>query len=55
MSPLVDAIPVSACAVGVYPVSTDQRGFPRPASSGCDIGAVELQAPVRVFLPRFTG
>lgn len=56
LSPLVDAIPTAQCAVGWwYDVTTDQRGFPRPASTGCDIGAVELQAPVRVFAPRFTG
>ncbi len=48
-SPLVDAIPVSACSPPV--VAHDQRGLPRPANgnanfldgNGCDIGAVELQ------------
>jgi parallel beta-helix repeat protein len=35
---------------------TDQRGYPRPAGSGYDIGAVERQAtdsdfPLRVYLP----
>lgn len=45
-SPLVDSIPVSACAVDV-----DQRDLPRPSDGdddgvdGCDVGAVELQAP----------
>jgi hypothetical protein len=45
-SPLVDAIPVADCDASL-PV--DQRGEPRPAdgnndgTSGCDIGAVELQ------------
>ncbi len=47
-SPLVDAIPVAACAPAI---TIDQRGFPRPAdgnndgSTGCDIGAVEVQPP----------
>ena len=39
-SPLVDAIPVADCDQVVV---TDQRGLPRPAFTGCDIGAVELQ------------
>ncbi len=62
-SPLVEAIPVGACAPGI---ATDQRGFPRPAdgnddgSTGCDIGAVELQpAPTPAVpvaaTPAFTG
>lgn len=35
------AIDAAACAGGV---STDQRGFPRPAGTGCDIGAYEADA-----------
>lgn len=38
-SPAVDAIPTSDCLF-----ATDQRGFPRPAGSGCDIGSFELGA-----------
>ena len=41
-SPAVNAIPVSACTdVNGNPVTTDQRGVPRPQGSGCDIGAFE--------------
>jgi predicted outer membrane repeat protein len=36
-SPIVDAIPAAECSL-----ATDQRGEPRPANSGCDIGAVEF-------------
>lgn len=40
-SPLVDAIPEQDCD----PASgTDQRGVERPQGSGCDIGAVEVEA-----------
>ncbi|MCD4738661.1 MAG: hypothetical protein K8R89_05310 [Anaerolineae bacterium] len=38
-SPVVDAILTDECAV-----TADQRGIPRPHGTGCDIGAVELQA-----------
>jgi predicted outer membrane repeat protein len=59
-SGLIDAIPNAGCQGGI---TTDQRGFarPDPASSACDIGAVEVQlaAPVTpaavVVTPRFTG
>jgi predicted outer membrane repeat protein len=34
----LDAIPINEC-----PLSTDQRGVPRPQGSGCDIGAVEME------------
>jgi CSLREA domain-containing protein len=37
-SPLVDAASLSACP------ATDQRGVIRPRGSGCDIGAVEVEA-----------
>jgi hypothetical protein len=43
-SPLIDAIPLASCqADGASGITTDQRGLPRPALSGCDIGAVEVQ------------
>jgi hypothetical protein len=65
-SPLIDAIPVAACAPGI---TVDQRGVTRPqdgdgnGSSGCDIGAVEvvftpdtpLPATPLPLAPRFTG
>jgi hypothetical protein len=65
-SPLIDAIPVAACAPGI---TVDQRGVTRPqdgdgdGSGGCDIGAVEVvfvpdtpipPTPVPIT-PRFTG
>lgn len=51
-SPLVDAIPTTACgdgdALAGFAVTADQRGLPRPEQSGgaCDIGAVEAQVEV---------
>jgi hypothetical protein len=62
-SPLIDAIPVASCQDdGAADITTDQRGFPRPAFAGCDIGAVEVQpddpdvpvVPI-VVTPTFTG
>lgn len=50
-SPLVDAVPVSACN-GCD--TADQRGVPRPQGGGYDIGAVEVIGGVAVS-PRFTG
>jgi hypothetical protein len=42
-SPLIDAIPASACQTGdAAGVTTDQRGVTRPQGVGCDIGAVEV-------------
>jgi hypothetical protein len=42
-SPLIDAIPVSACQTGLAAgITTDERGVTRPQGSGCDIGAVEV-------------
>jgi hypothetical protein len=55
VSPLVDAIPLPDCTAGFLGIVTDQRGLPRPASAGCDIGSVELQNPARPLTPRFTG
>jgi hypothetical protein len=47
-SPAVNAIPLSPtnyCTdVNGNPVTTDQRGVPRPQGSGCDIGAYELES-----------
>jgi hypothetical protein len=42
-SPAVDAIPLSSCTEAVHqsPVTTDQRGVPRPQNKNCDIGAYE--------------
>jgi len=41
-SPAVNAIPPSACTdASGTPVTTDQRGVPRPQGGGCDIGAFE--------------
>jgi hypothetical protein len=66
-SPLLDAIPVDSCqADGAAGITTDQRGVTRPQGTGCDIGAVEVEAssvpvtpvtPVTPIeaAPRFTG
>ncbi len=44
-SPAVNAVPLSSCtAVDGTPISTDQRGIPRPQGSACDIGAYEYLA-----------
>lgn len=43
-SPALDAIPASACFLGLpsgFDASSDGRGRARPAGTGCDIGAVE--------------
>jgi hypothetical protein len=47
-SPAIDAIPVADCtdqSTPPKPITTDQRGFPRPESGEqvCDIGAYEFQ------------
>lgn len=45
-SDLIDAIPDGDCQDGgAAGITTDERGLPRPAQSGCDIGAVEVQPP----------
>jgi len=59
-SPLIDAIPDASCQDdGATGITTDQRGLPRPAVAGCDIGAVEVQPLVPptpiVLVPTFTG
>ncbi len=61
-SPLVNVIPVAECGGGDelagFAVTTDQRGVTRPQETGCEIGAVELEAPVTppiVIEPTFTG
>ena len=45
-SQLIDADP-APCIGGTdpTPLTTDQRGFPRPIGAGCDIGAVEVNLP----------
>jgi hypothetical protein len=42
----IDAIPPADCldADGL-PLTTDQRGIPRPQGTNCDIGAVEVEQP----------
>jgi hypothetical protein len=41
---------------GAAGITTDQRGLARPSGSGCDIGAVEVQAAVAILTtPEFTG
>jgi CSLREA domain-containing protein len=42
-SPLVEAIPPGTTGLCDGSTPTDQRGEPRPAGVGCDIGAVELE------------
>lgn len=59
-SPLINAIPLDACQDdGAAGIATDQRGLPRPAETGCEIGSVELQPPPVpepvVLVPTFTG
>jgi len=52
-SPAIDAIPVADCtdqASPPNPITTDQRGFPRPDAKEqvCDIGAYEFQDLLRL-------
>jgi hypothetical protein len=45
-SAALDAVPTGACTNIVSgPLSTDQRGLPRPSGTSCDIGAFEVQVP----------
>jgi hypothetical protein len=40
----IDQIPEADCVdADGQPLTTDQRGEPRPAGSGCDVGAFEVQ------------
>ena len=55
-SPAIDAIPLADCtdqALPPNPITTDQRGFPRPdgTESLCDIGAYEFQDVGSAFVP----
>jgi hypothetical protein len=47
-SPAIDAGPDAACVSNFTgtPLTVDQRGVPRPASTHCDVGAFELQADI---------
>jgi predicted outer membrane repeat protein len=56
-SPLIDRVPLAACQTAPLAtgITADQRGFVRPSGFGCDIGAVEVQVPTVVVVPRFTG
>lgn len=53
-SVLIDAIPTAACDPTV---TVDQRGVTRPQIGGCDVGAVEVEAPVEppVIIATFAG
>jgi hypothetical protein len=43
-SAAIDQIPEADCVDGDgEPLTTDQRGEPRPAGDGCDVGAFEVQ------------
>jgi hypothetical protein len=49
------ALGVGACTdANGAPLTVDQRGFPRPQVSGCDIGAFENQAPTLICPPAKT-
>jgi hypothetical protein len=65
-SPLIDGVPLASCqADGAEGITTDQRGVIRPQRTGCDVGAVEVEAitptptpepsPAVIVTPRFTG
>jgi hypothetical protein len=43
-SSAIDAITVGTATLCDATFPVDQRGLPRPAGAGCDIGAVERQA-----------
>ena len=42
ISPAVDAVSLNACIAEGAPLTTDQRGMPRPGGNACDAGAFEL-------------
>jgi hypothetical protein len=52
-SPVVGVVPPGECSAGQDDITTDQRGFPRPATGtaapddggACDAGAVEYSIP----------
>jgi hypothetical protein len=45
-SPVIDFISSSDCTTSNgEPITTDQRGVPRPQGAGCDIGAFEFSIP----------
>ena len=55
-SPAVDAVPVSPvnyCTAtdGITPITTDERGIPRPQGLACDIGAYEFLAAITAPAP----
>jgi hypothetical protein len=46
-SPAIDAVPLAYCTdVFGLPLTTDQRGIPRPQGPACDIGSVEVVQPL---------
>jgi CSLREA domain-containing protein len=49
-SPAIDAIPIVQCNDQfAAPLTVDQRGFPRPNGSACDIGAYEGSLPMPLY------
>jgi len=53
-SPVFDAIPYEVNSCGTE-INEDQRGFPRPSGSGCDIGAFELEVDAETLLADLIG
>ena len=52
-SPLINVIPLSACAGPSANITRDQRNITRPQETGCEIGAVEI--PSIPLVAAFTG
>jgi hypothetical protein len=51
-SGLIDAVPTTSCqADGASGITADQRRVARPQIGGCDIGAVEVEAPAPSPIP----